>query len=212
MDSVVMAHKSHELKQFHKMNEEYYMITSNNLTATTAAKEQEMIMTRVFNAPPEFIFKAYIDPNFIPQWWGPKRLTTTVVKMDVRPGGIWRFILRESDGNEYIFKGTYHEIVPPKLLVYTFEFEGMPGHVTVETVTFEQERDGKTKLTSKSLFQTVEDRDIMLNLRVGGGAAESMDRLSGLLKYLKYIRKGQYDCPMHWWDQKQKIQEKRFNE
>ena len=159
------------------------MLTRNNLTtSTTGPTERKMIMTRFFDAPRELIFKAYIDPNLIRQWWGPKRLTTTVVKMDVRPGGIWRFVQRESDGNEYVFNGMYHEIVPPKRLVYTFEFEGMPGHVTVETVTFEEEHNAKTKLTSESFFQTIEDRDIMLNLRAGGGVAARMDRLAGLLK------------------------------
>ena len=105
--------------------------------------------------------------------------------MDVRPGGLWRFVELGSEGNEYIFNGMYHAIVPPKRLVYTFEFEGMPGHVTVETVTFEEEeeeQEGKTKLTSESFFQTIEDRDIMLNLRAGGGVAARMDRLAGLLK------------------------------
>lgn len=79
----------------------------------------------------------------------------------------------------------YHEIVPPKRLVYTFEFEGMPGHVTVETVTFEEEHGGKTRLTSESFFQTIEDREIMLNLRVGGGMAARIDRLAGLLKDIR---------------------------
>ena len=165
--------------------------TKNNLTTTTTGPiERKMVMTRLFNASPELVFKAYIDSNLIQQWWGPKRLTTAVVKMDVRPGGIWRFVQRESNGNEYVFNGMYHEIVQSKRLVYTFEFEGMPGHVTVETVTFEEDHGSKTKLTIESFFQTVEDRDLMLNLRVGGGAAESMDRLVELLKCLKY--KGQY--------------------
>jgi uncharacterized protein YndB with AHSA1/START domain len=173
------------------MTDEEYdnMIIRNNLT-TTEPTEQTLVMTRFFDAPPELVFKAYTDLNLIPQWWGPKRLTTTVVKMDVRPGGIWRFVQRDSDGNEYIFNGMYHEIVPPKRLVYTFEFEGMPGHVAVETVTFEEEHNAKTKLTSKSFFQTIEDRDIMVNLRAGGGVAARMDRLSELLKYLKYNHKG----------------------
>ncbi len=168
------------------------MLTRNNLLAI-APIQREMIMTRNFNAPPELIFKAYIDPNLIPQWWGSKILTTTVIEADVRPGGIWRFVQRDSDGNEYIFNGMYHEIIATVRLVYTFEFEGMPGHVIVETVTFEEEQDGKTKLASESFFQTVEDRDIMLNLRVGGCTAESMDRLAGLLKYLKYIHKGHHE-------------------
>jgi uncharacterized protein YndB with AHSA1/START domain len=170
------------------------MSTRNSIAATSANIEQEMVMTRNFNAPPELIFKAYIDQNLIPQCWGPKRLATSVVKMDVRPGGIWRFVQRDSDGNEYIFNGTYHEILPPRRLVYTFEFEGMLGHVTVEKVTFEEEHGSKTRLTSKSFFQRVEDRDIMLNLlRVGVGTAESMDRLAELLKYLKYIHRGHHD-------------------
>lgn len=76
-------------------------------------------------------------------------------------------VQRDSGGDEYTFNGMYHEIMAPTRLVYTFEFEGMPGHVIVERVTFEEEeQDGKTKLTSESFFQTVEDRDIMLNLRV----------------------------------------------
>jgi|SRR5215212_4121978 hypothetical protein len=103
-------------------------------------------------------------------------------------------VQRDSGGDEYIFNGMYHEIMAPTRLVYTFEFEGMPGHVIVERATFEEEeQDGKTKLTSESFFQTVEDRDIMLNLRVGGCTAESMDRLAELLKYLKYIHKGKYN-------------------
>jgi uncharacterized protein YndB with AHSA1/START domain len=174
------------------MDEGICMHTRNNVL-TTAAIEREMIMTRNFNVSPELIFKAYIDPNLISQWWGSKIFTTTVIEADVRLGGIWRFIQRDSDGNEYIFNGMYHEIVPPKRLVYTFEFEGLPGHVTVETVTFEEQHRDKTKLTSKSSFQTVEDRDIMLNLRVGGGVAARMDRLAELLKYLKYLHKGHHD-------------------
>ena len=103
-------------------------------------------------------------------------------------------VQRDSGGDEYIFNGMYHEIMAPTRLVYTFEFEGMPRYVIVERVTFEEEeQEGKTKLTSESFFQTVEDRDIMLNLRVGGCTAESMDRLAELLKYLKYIHKGKYN-------------------
>lgn len=164
----------------------YDMLTRNDLT-TTGPIERKLVMTRFFDAPRKLIFKAFIDPNLLPLWWGPKRLTTSIVKMDVRPGGIWRFVQRDSDGNEYVFNGMYHEIVPPKRLVYTFEFEGMPGHVVVETVIFEEEEEhgGKTKLTSKSFFRTAEDRDIMLNLRVGAGMAARMDRLAELLKEIR---------------------------
>ena len=168
-----------------KLNEGYDILTRNSVTI--ADIQREVIITRFFDAPPELVLKAYTDQNLIPHWWGSKRLTTTsVVKMDVRPSGIWRFVQLDSEGNEYIFNGMYHETVPPKRLVYTFEFEGMLGHVTVEKVTFEEEEDeehgSETNLTSESFFQTVEDRDIMLNLRVGGGMAARTDRLAGLLK------------------------------
>ena len=152
------------------------MTNSNNAAKFTFPSDREIVMTRIFDAPRELVFKAYTDPNLIPQWWGPRNLTTTVDKMDVRPGGAWRFVQRGPDDSEYAFSGVYREIVPPERLVDTFEFEGMPGHVLLETVTFE-EQDGKTKLVVTSLFQTVEDRDGMLKSGMEEGAAETMDRL-----------------------------------
>jgi uncharacterized protein YndB with AHSA1/START domain len=142
--------------------------------------KQEIVITQLYNAPRELVFKAYTDPNLISKWWGPKRYTTIVDKMDVRPGGIWRFINRDKDGAEYAFHGVYHEVSPPMRLVYTFEFEGMPGHVSFETVMLE-EQDGKTKVTDKVVFQSVEDRDMMVKTGMKEGATESMERFSELL-------------------------------
>jgi uncharacterized protein YndB with AHSA1/START domain len=142
--------------------------------------KQESIITRIFDAPRESVFKTYTDPNLIPQWWGPKNLTTTVEKMDARPGGVWRIVQRDAEGNEYAFHGVYHDVAPPQRLVRTFEFEGMPGHVSLETVTLE-DLGGKTKLTTKSVFQTVEDRDGMFESGMEEGVNESMDRLAELL-------------------------------
>jgi len=153
-------------------------MTKTNIIAEPG--KQEIVMTRVFDAPRELVFKAYTDPKLIPQWWGPKDHTTTVDKLDVRPGGMWRFVQRGPDGNEYAFKGVYHESLPPERLVYTFEFELMPGHVLLETVTFE-EHDGKTKVTVTSVFQTVEDRDGMVKSGMEEGAVETWDRLAELL-------------------------------
>lgn len=142
--------------------------------------KQEIIITSTLDAPRDLVFKAYTDPNAIPQWWGPRGLTTVVDQMDVRPGGIWRFVHRDAEGNEYGFHGVYHDVVSPERIVSTFEFEGMPGHVLLATMTFE-EQDGKTKLTDASVFQSVEDRDGMLQSGMEGGASESMDRLEELL-------------------------------
>lgn len=98
----------------------------------------------------------------------------------MRPGGIWRILNRDVDGNEYAFHGVYHEVTSPARLVYTFEFEDLPGHVLLGIVTFE-EQDGKTKLTEKSVFESVEDRDGMLKSGMEEGGFETMDRLAELL-------------------------------
>jgi uncharacterized protein YndB with AHSA1/START domain len=143
--------------------------------------KQEVTITRVFNAPRDLVFKAYTDPNLLPQWWGPKGVTTIVEKMDVKFGGAWRYIHRAPGEVEYAFRGVYHEVVPSERLVYTFEFEPMPGHVMLETITFE-DQDGQTRLTDKSVFQSVEDRDGMIQSGMESGATESMDRLAALVE------------------------------
>jgi uncharacterized protein YndB with AHSA1/START domain len=153
---------------------------SSGATTLSLPSDREIVMERVFTAPRALIFKAYTDPDLIPRWWGPRRYTTTVDKMDVKVGGVWRFIQRDEAGREFAFNGVYREIVPPDRLAYTFEFEGMPGHVLLETVTFE-EHAGQTKVKVTSLFTSVEDRDGMLHSGMEEGANESQDRLAELL-------------------------------
>ncbi len=156
---------------------------SNAVSALTLPSDREIVMDRVFNAPRELVFKAYTDPDLIPKWWGPRKYTTTVDKLDVKVGGAWRFVQRDADGNVYAFNGEYREIAPPERLSYTFEFEGLPGHVLLETVTFE-EQGGQTKVTVTSLFASAEDRDGMLQSGMEQGATESQDRLAELLATL----------------------------
>lgn len=156
-------------------------MSKNSTTQLTATPgKQETIMSRVFDAPRELVFKAYTDPELVPQWWGPKGYTTIVDKMEVKTGGIWRYIQRGSEGDEYAFRGVYHESLLPERLIYTFEFEPMPGHVVLETVKFE-DHEGKTKVTVISVFQSVEDRDGMLEAGMEQGATESWDRLADLV-------------------------------
>ena len=146
--------------------------------------DREIMMTREFDAPRELIFKVYTDPETIPRWWGPRAHTTTVDEMDVRVGGKWRYVSRDEQGNEYAFRGEYLEIDPPHRLVSTFEFEGMPGHIATDTLTLE-ERNGKTILTTMSLFSSTEDRDGMLQSGMETGANEMMDQLAELLAELQ---------------------------
>lgn len=141
----------------------------------------DVIMTRTFEASRERVFDAYVDPKAIPQWWGPRFLTTTVDKLDARHGGLWRFVQKDKAGNEYGFRGVFHESRGPERIVRTFEFEAMPEHVMLETVTFE-DVGGKTKVTACSVFQTQEARDGMLQSGAEQGAADTWDRLEELLK------------------------------
>ncbi|HET7518296.1 MAG TPA: SRPBCC family protein, partial [Actinomycetes bacterium] len=110
---------------------------------------QEIVITRSFDAPRELVFKAFTDVDAVGQWWGPGSSETTVDRLEARPGGRWRFVEREPDGNEYAFHGVFHDLVAPERIVYTFEFEGMPGHVLLETVVLE-EQGGRTLMTDTS--------------------------------------------------------------
>jgi uncharacterized protein YndB with AHSA1/START domain len=144
---------------------------------------QEIIITRSFDAPRDLVFTAFTDPEAVGQWWGLDSTETVVDQLEARPGGRWRFVEREGDGSEYGFHGVYHDVQAPERLVYTFEFEGMPGHVLLETVVLE-DQGGRTLVTDTSVFQSVADRDGMLQSGMESGAAESMDRLD------EYLAKG----------------------
>ncbi len=154
------------------------------MTASTLVAEpgtQSITMSRVFNAPRELVFKIITSPEYVPQWWGPRQYTTTVDSMEVRDGGKWRYIQRNQDGQEFAFHGIYHSINSPERIVDTFEFEGMPGHVLMETLTLEALTGDRTLLTVTSVFQSVNDSDSMLNSGMEQGASEAYDRLAELL-------------------------------
>jgi uncharacterized protein YndB with AHSA1/START domain len=156
---------------------------SNKLSVTTPS-DREIVMTRVFDAPRDLVFEAHSSCEHLRHWWGPRRYEIKSCELDFRPGGSWRIVHRGSDGDEYVFHGEYREIVRPERIVWTFEYEGWPGQVSVETLALE-EHDGKTTLTATSVFDTVEQRDGMLESGMEAGAAESMDRLEEYLEVLK---------------------------
>ena len=156
------------------------MTSGTNTTTLTMPSDREILIMRVFDAPRRLVFEALTKPEHVAHWWGPRNMTMLTCEMDLRPGGAWRFVLRGTDGNDYGFRGVYREITPPERLVQTFEFEGMPGHVSLETATLE-EQDGKTKLTVTCHYQSVEDRDGHYNSGMEAGMKESHDRLAELL-------------------------------
>jgi len=146
--------------------------------------KQEIIISREFDAPRDLVFKACTDPELIPRWWAPEGVTTTVEKMDARPGGTWRVTQRDAGGNEYAFHGVYHEVTPERI-VDTFEYEAMPGHVLLETETLEDLGGDRTRLTDHLVFQSVEDRDGMLRSGMEEEMTGPMERLAELLQSLK---------------------------
>jgi uncharacterized protein YndB with AHSA1/START domain len=155
----------------------------NKLHVTAEPGRLDCIMTREFDAPRELVFRAHTDPALVQRWWAPEGMTIDIDKLDARSGGEWRFVQRGQNGEEYAFHGVYHEVKVPERIIWTFEFEPMPGHVLLETMTFE-EHEGKTLLKSVSVYQTVEDRDGMIASGMESGAASSLNRLEALLKEL----------------------------
>ncbi len=146
---------------------------------TVEPGKQEIIVTRLLNAPRERIFKAMTDPLLIPKWWGPRKYETVVDKMEVRPGGLWRFINRDGSGKDHAFHGVYHSIEAPERIVDTFEYEGEPGHVLLEFHTLEA-RGAQTLLTTHVIYESVADRDGMVAAGMEYGQNEGLERLEEL--------------------------------
>jgi uncharacterized protein YndB with AHSA1/START domain len=157
--------------------------TSENKLKAEIVSDTEITMHRSFKAPRELVYRAMIDPELIPQWWGQRSSTTIVDKLDPRVGGDWRFIQRSEDGTEYAFRGRFLELDPPSRIVQTFEFEPMAGHISTDAMTL-SEIDGGTMVLINSTFASIEDRDGMLQSGMEIGANETYDRLEELLATL----------------------------
>ncbi|GAB4098665.1 SRPBCC family protein [Sinomonas halotolerans] len=138
-------------------------------------------VVRDFDAPPERVFAAHCDPALFSQWIGPARLITVVEHMDARTGGSYRFVQREHDGGEYRFRGSFHEVAAPHRIVMTFEYEGAPGHVELDTASFSDLPDGRCRLRVHSTFESAKERDAVLAAGMADGVEEGYRRLDGLL-------------------------------
>jgi uncharacterized protein YndB with AHSA1/START domain len=143
----------------------------------------DMVITHKYDAARELVYKIYTDPNLIPEWWGPRNLTTKIEKMELRPGGIWRYIQHDSENNIFAFHGVYHSLELNKKIISTFEWEGMPGHVILVTTTFEDEGNS-TIVTEQDVFQSVQDRDGMIQQGMEQGILEGDERFNELLARL----------------------------
>jgi len=159
------------------------MATKNQTKIIAEPGKQELFIIREFDAPRSLVFKAFTDPKILVKWLGPCDLTMRVDKYEVGSGGSWRFIHSDKNGNEFGFHGVCHEVLAPERIIRTFEFEGLPetGHVVLETAKFEALPDERTKITIQSVFQSVMDRDGMVQSGMERGVSDSHQSLDELL-------------------------------
>lgn len=160
-------------------------MSKNKTNLRAEPGKQELFVTREFDAPRELVFKAHTDPNLFIQWMGPRGLGTTLDTFEPVSGGAWRFIQKDTEGNEFSFHGVFHEVSPERI-IQTFEFEGLPepGHVVLETIELESLPNGRTRLTSQSVYRSVADRDGMVQAGMEVGVVEGYERLDEILETL----------------------------
>ena len=151
------------------------------LKVTAEPGVPQILTEREFDAPRDLILRAFTEADLLAQWLGPRGYTMTVETFEPRAGGSWRYVHSDGDGNSYGFHGVFHNDPTPDGFVQTFEFEGAPGHVSLDTMTLE-ERDGRTVVRTNSLFQSVEARDAMVQSGMADGMSQGYDQLEELLE------------------------------
>jgi uncharacterized protein YndB with AHSA1/START domain len=157
------------------------MTTSTHETEIIADPSVPLVrIIREFDAPPAKVFRAHTDPDLVVQWLGPRRHEMRIDHYDCRTGGSYRYV-HASDGNEYGFFGSFHEVRPSELIVQTFTFEGFPDGVALERLVLEDLGDGRTRLTATSLVDSFEGRDAFLASGMEVGVREGYQRLDELL-------------------------------
>jgi uncharacterized protein YndB with AHSA1/START domain len=139
---------------------------------------------RELDAPRDLVFRAYAEPELLAQWLGPRRYTTTIERYEVRDGGRWQYTSRDDDGNAYVFHGVFHGEQTPDRMTQTFEFDGAPGMVALDTLVLEDHGD-RTIVRTHSIYPSLEARDGMVAGGMAEGVSEGMDRLTELLERLK---------------------------
>lgn len=160
-------------------------MSKNKVVITAEPNKQELFITREFDAPRELVYKAHIDPELFVQWLGPNDLENILDVFEPVSGGKYRYINKDKDGNEYAFHGSFHTM-SEELMIQTFEFEGMPepGHVVLDTMRLEKLPNNRTKVTIHSVYQSVADRDGMIQAGMESGVVEGYAKLDKVLSQL----------------------------
>jgi uncharacterized protein YndB with AHSA1/START domain len=158
----------------------------NKATITVEPGKQELFITREFDAPRALVFKAHTDPNLYVRWLGPHGYEMDLQTFEPVSGGRYRYVHKDRDGNRFGFHGVFHE-VSQDLMIQTFEFEGLPekGHVVLDTMRLEELPGERTRITIQSVYQSVADRDGMVEAGMETGVNEGYERLDEILEQLK---------------------------
>jgi len=151
-------------------------VTSSGAAQVTLPADDQLLITREFDAPKDLVYKAYTTPDLVRRWWTGERGEMTECEIDLRVGGTWRYVMIAHGDFEVAFHGEYREIVPNERLVTTEVYEGMPDAEAMDHITFTEE-DGRTTLTMLVQHRNQEERDAHLNSGMEAGMQESMDRL-----------------------------------
>lgn len=153
-----------------------------NPTHITALPGQPFVeIVREFDAPASAVFRAHVDPELFAAWTGPRRLTMEVHEFDAAPGGRWRYTSHDSAGGAYGFRGVFHTIEQDALIIGTFEFDGAPHQVSLNTARFEDLGGGRSRYTGHSVFPSLENRDGMVSSGMEYGVTEGFERLDEVL-------------------------------
>jgi uncharacterized protein YndB with AHSA1/START domain len=149
--------------------------------------KQETFVSREFNAPKEVVFKAYSEKEILERWLGFEGSMARFEKFEPFAGGVYRYVVALPNGFEAWFRGVCHEHAKPNRIINTFEFEGLPekGHAVLETTTFRELPNNRTEVTIHSVFQSVADRDGMVQSGMEKGMVESHENLEAILASLK---------------------------
>ena len=150
--------------------------TSSGTATVTLPTDQQILITREFDAPKHLVYEAWTTPELVKRWWSGQRGEVTSIEIDLRVGGTWRYVMVANEGFEVAFHGEYREVVPNERIVSTEVYEGMPDGQALDTVTF-AEVDGRTTVTILVEHTSKEHRDAHINSGMEGGLQEAMDLL-----------------------------------
>jgi uncharacterized protein YndB with AHSA1/START domain len=151
-------------------------VTSSGTATVTLPTDEQILITREFDAPKHLVYEAFTTPALVKRWWSAKRGEVTVAEIDLRVGGTWRYVMVADGGFEVAFHGEYREIVPNERIVSTEVFEGMPDAEAVNTMTL-TEMDGRTTLEILVQHSSKEHRDAHIESGMEAGLQDAMDLL-----------------------------------